>query len=175
MNLRFKLHCDTEADTLQKHLSYFKHIFRLSQLHQCDQGLLICLHSWDIYHKPCNQGTQAMQMWFESFFSYISLRRPNLRRPICLHSWHFYHKPCNQRTQGMQMYVRSKQHHTSSEMLIYRFFEASQLTELCVLHTQTMIIASTLFFGLPRFPLLAYYGVVYRERVEAYKILRRGV
>ena len=27
--------------TLQKHLGYFNHIFRLSQLHQCDQGMLL--------------------------------------------------------------------------------------------------------------------------------------
>ena len=26
--------------SLQKHLSYFNHIFRLSQLHQCAQGML---------------------------------------------------------------------------------------------------------------------------------------
>ena len=25
--------------TLQKHLGYFNHFFRLSQLHQCDQGM----------------------------------------------------------------------------------------------------------------------------------------
>ena len=62
--------------SLQKHLGYF-YIFRLSQLHQCDQGML---PNW------------------KRFFSFISLRRP-----ICLHSWQFYHKPCNQGTQGMQM------------------------------------------------------------------------
>ena len=27
--------------TLQKHLGYFNHIFRLSELHQCDQEMLI--------------------------------------------------------------------------------------------------------------------------------------
>ena len=51
------------------------HIFRSSQLHQCDQGMLpnwksffslICLHSCHFYHKPCNQGTQGMQMCVRS-------------------------------------------------------------------------------------------------------------
>ena len=81
-------------DALQKHLGYFNHIFRLSQLHQCDQRML---PNW------------------KSFFSY--------RRPVCLHSWHFYHKACNQGTQDMQMCVRSKQQHTSPEMLIYNLSE----------------------------------------------------
>ena len=27
-------------NALQKHLGYFNHTFRLSQLHQCDQGML---------------------------------------------------------------------------------------------------------------------------------------
>ena len=83
--------------SLQKHLDYFNNIFRLSQLHQCDQGML---PNW------------------KSFFSYISLRRP-----IWLHSCHFYHKPCNQGTQGIQMCVRSKQQQISPEMLIYKFSE----------------------------------------------------
>ena len=32
--------------SLQKHLGYFNHIFRLSQLHQCDQELLPNRFSW---------------------------------------------------------------------------------------------------------------------------------
>ena len=34
------------APTLQKHLGYFNHFFRLSQLHRCDQGMLPNWFSW---------------------------------------------------------------------------------------------------------------------------------
>ena len=45
--------------TLQKHLGYFNHTFRLSELHQCDQEMLIGRLSWKFIE--------------ELFFSYISL------------------------------------------------------------------------------------------------------
>ena len=34
------------SSSLWKHLGYFKHIFRLSQLHQCDQGMLFLKVHW---------------------------------------------------------------------------------------------------------------------------------
>ena len=40
-----RISCDTPAGhrkpTLQKHLGYFNPIFRLSELHQCDQEMLL--------------------------------------------------------------------------------------------------------------------------------------
>ena len=82
--------------TLQKHLGYFNHIFRLSQLHQCGQGML---PNW------------------KSFFNYN-----RLIRPIFLHSWHSISQTMQPRNSG-HADVRSKQQHTSPEMLIYKFLE----------------------------------------------------
>ena len=50
----------SKSDTaLQKHLGYFNPIFRLSELHQCDQEMLLGRFSWKSIE--------------ELFFSYISL------------------------------------------------------------------------------------------------------
>ena len=37
---------DPACISLQKHLGYFNHIFRLSELHQCDQEMLLGRFSW---------------------------------------------------------------------------------------------------------------------------------
>ena len=97
---RFDITASMKFITLQKFLGYFNHIFRLSQLHQCDQGLL-----------PNETSLKCF------FFSYSALFSE--RTPIWLHSWHFYHKPCNQRTQGRC--ARSKKQQISPEILIYTF------------------------------------------------------
>ena len=47
--------------TLQKHLGYFNHIFRLSELHQCDQL------------RNANIGRLSWKSIEEIFFGYISL------------------------------------------------------------------------------------------------------
>ena len=68
--------------TLQKQLGYFNHIFRLSQLHQCDRGML--------------------PNWFEKVKLLLYLHQFQ-KTYLTMHSWHFYHKPRNQGTQGMKM------------------------------------------------------------------------
>ena len=92
--------------TVQKHLGYIKHIFRLYQLHQCYQRMLPNQSSLSC--KLLHQLQQLVSYHFQKSCTCI-----------WLHSWHFYH---NQSTQELSRgrCVRSQ---TSSEILIYRLSE----------------------------------------------------
>ena len=78
--------------TLQKHLGYFDHILRLSQLHQCD--------------KECYQIGKASLVFSEDLFGYI----PGISTT----------KHATKELRACRC-VSSKQQHTSPEMLIYKF------------------------------------------------------
>ena len=89
----------TLYSSLQKQLGYFNHNFRLSLLHQCDQGMLSNRFSW-------------MRSFF---FSYI---RTYLAAFLA-----FLPQPFNQGTQRWSIVYHQRNQQTSSDMLIYRLSE----------------------------------------------------